>query len=46
VRSEEHRIREKAQLLWELAGKPQGSAEADWLGAERLVRSASASAAS
>ncbi|HZL57444.1 MAG TPA: DUF2934 domain-containing protein [Bryobacteraceae bacterium] len=46
VRSEEHRIREKAQLLWELAGKPQGSAEADWFGAERLVRSASASSAS
>lgn len=40
-RSEEQRIRDKARLLWELSGKPQGSAEADWLGAERLVRSGS-----
>jgi hypothetical protein len=43
ARSEEQLIREKARLLWELSGKPQGTAEADWLDAERLVRSASAS---
>lgn len=41
-RSEEDLIREKARLIWELSGKPQGTAEADWLSAERLVRSASA----
>jgi hypothetical protein len=40
TRPEEQLIREKARLLWELSGKPQGTAEADWLGAERLVRSA------
>jgi hypothetical protein len=42
ARSEEELIREKARVLWELSGKPQGTAEADWLGAERLVRCASA----
>jgi len=36
----EELIREKARTLWELSGKPQGTAEADWLLAERLVRSA------
>jgi predicted phage gp36 major capsid-like protein len=41
ARSEEDLIREKARLLWELSGRPQGTAEADWLDAERLVRSAS-----
>jgi hypothetical protein len=43
ARSQEELIREKARVLWELSGKPQGTAEADWLDAERLVRSASAS---
>ena len=41
ARSEEDRIREKARLLWELSGRPHGTAEADWLQAERLVRFAS-----
>jgi hypothetical protein len=41
ARSEEQLIREKAQMLWELSGRPQGTAEADWLQAERLVRFAS-----
>jgi hypothetical protein len=38
---DEPRIRQQAHLLWELSGKPQGTAETDWLRAERLVRSAS-----
>lgn len=42
LRNEEEHIREKARLVWELSGKPQNSAEADWLLAERLVRSAAA----
>ncbi|MDE3196588.1 MAG: DUF2934 domain-containing protein [Acidobacteriota bacterium] len=42
LHNEEAQIREKARLLWELSGKPQNSAEADWLLAERLVRSAAA----
>jgi len=41
ARSEEQLIREKARMLWELSGRPQGTAEADWLQAERLVRFAS-----
>jgi hypothetical protein len=40
--NEEEHIRQKAQMVWELSGKPQNSAEADWLLAERLVRSAAA----
>lgn len=34
-----------AHLLWELSGKPDGTALADWLHAERLVQSASAAVA-
>jgi len=34
----EDRIRETAQLLWELAGRPEGTAEFDWLRAEQLIR--------
>jgi hypothetical protein len=41
ARLEEQLIREKAQMLWESSGRPQGTAEADWLQAERLVRFAS-----
>ncbi|HVW83519.1 MAG TPA: DUF2934 domain-containing protein [Bryobacteraceae bacterium] len=37
---EEWRVRETAHLIWELSGRPQGSAETDWLSAERLVRTA------
>jgi len=41
---EKSRVRETARLLWEFSGKPQGTAEKDWLKAESLVRSASAGA--
>jgi hypothetical protein len=36
----EHRVRETAQLLWEMAGRPDGTAEGDWQKAEQLVHSA------
>jgi hypothetical protein len=39
------KVRAIARLLWELAGKPDGTALADWLRAERLVQSASAAVA-
>jgi len=39
---EKRRIRETAKLLWELAGKPMGTADSDWHRAEHLVRAASA----
>jgi hypothetical protein len=42
---EDGKVRAIASLLWELSGKPDGTAVADWLQAERLVQSASASAA-
>jgi len=38
----EHQIRETAQLLWELAGRPEGTAEGDWHRAEQLVHRAAA----
>jgi hypothetical protein len=41
----DYRIRGTAQLLWELSGKPEGTAEFDWQRAERIVRHAGASAA-
>jgi hypothetical protein len=41
---EEHHIRKTAQLLWELAGRPDGTAERDWRRAEQLVHAAAASA--
>jgi hypothetical protein len=37
------RVRETAQLLWEFAGCPQGTAERDWQRAEQLVHAATAS---
>jgi hypothetical protein len=37
------RVRETAQLLWEFAGRPQGTAERDWCRAEQLVHAATAS---
>lgn len=43
---DEGRIRETAQLVWELAGRPAGTAERDWRLAERLVHSAAASGCS
>ena len=39
------KVRAIARLLWELAGKPHGTALADWSRAERLVQSASAAIA-
>jgi hypothetical protein len=36
----EHHIRETARLLWEMAGRPEGSAERDWRRAEQLVHAA------
>lgn len=39
------KVRAIARLLWELAGKPDGTDKADWLHAERLVQSASAAIA-
>jgi hypothetical protein len=36
------RVKNIAALLWEMAGKPQGSADDDWYRAERVVRGASA----
>lgn len=41
--NKEHRIRQTARLLWEVAGRPDGSAEHDWSRAEQLVRRAAAS---
>jgi hypothetical protein len=42
ARVDESHIRETAQLLWEVAGRPEGSAERDWQRAEQLVRTAGA----
>lgn len=35
-------VKDIAQLLWVMAGKPQGSADDDWYRAERVVRHAAA----
>ena len=35
---EQDRVKSIAELFWQLSGKPQGSAEADWYRAERVVR--------
>jgi hypothetical protein len=37
---DEQQIRKTARLLWEFAGRPQGTAERDWQRAEKLVRTA------
>ena len=37
---ETRRVKGLAELFWELAGKPQGSADDDWYRAERVVRRA------
>src|SRR5271165_2634496 len=37
---EQERVRTTARLLWEFSGKPHGTAENDWLRAEKLVRAA------
>ena len=41
ARPPDGRVRAIARTLWETAGKPDGTAVADWLQAERLVQSAS-----
>jgi hypothetical protein len=41
---DEHHIRKTAQLLWEVAGRPDGTAECDWRRAEQLIHAAAASA--
>jgi hypothetical protein len=40
----EHHIRDTAQILWELAGRPEGTAECDLREAEELVHKAAAGA--
>lgn len=42
---QDRKVRAVARLLWELSGKPDDTAEADWFHAERLVQSASAAVA-
>jgi hypothetical protein len=42
---DEQRVRETAELLWEIAGRPDGTAECDWQRAEKLVHAAAVSAA-
>jgi Protein of unknown function (DUF2934) len=37
--STEEQVRQTARLLWELEGRPQGTAENDWRRAEQLIRS-------
>jgi hypothetical protein len=41
--SKEQSIRQTARLLWELAGRPDGTAERDWQRAEQLVHRTAAS---
>ncbi|HLJ16583.1 MAG TPA: DUF2934 domain-containing protein [Bryobacteraceae bacterium] len=36
------RIKELAELLWEVSGRPSGTADHDWYRAEEIVRRASA----
>lgn len=40
----QNHIRDTAHLLWEIAGKPDGTAEGDWHKAEKLVQQAAAAA--
>jgi hypothetical protein len=42
TRQDTRRVKGLAELLWELAGKPQGTADDDWYRAERVVRHAGA----
>ena len=41
---DEQQVRETARLLWEIAGRPEGTAECDWRRAEQLVHAVAASA--
>src|SRR5579872_6194117 len=36
--ADEQQIRKTARLIWEFAGRPEGTAEHDWHRAEKLVR--------
>lgn len=38
--ADEQQIRRTARLIWEFAGRPEGTAERDWQRAEKLVRAA------
>jgi hypothetical protein len=38
----ENRVRAVAQLLWESMGRPEGTADDDWLRAEQIVHRAMA----
>jgi multidrug resistance efflux pump len=38
ARRRQARVKSIAELFWELAGKPQGSADDDWYRAERVLR--------
>jgi len=38
--ADEQQIRKTARLIWEFAGRPEGTAESDWDKAEKLVQSA------
>jgi hypothetical protein len=44
ARHERQHVKTIAELLWQLNGKPQGSADDDWYRAERVVRYAEAEA--
>ncbi len=44
AQGEQTRVKDIAELLWELSGKPQGSADDDWYRAERVVRHVGAEA--
>jgi hypothetical protein len=42
IQLEANRVREIAELRWELAGKPDGTDEENWFRAEDIVRRATA----
>ena len=42
IQSQANRVRQVAELRWELAGKPEGTDEENWYRAEDIVRRATA----
>jgi hypothetical protein len=42
TRQRREHVKTIAELLWQLSGRPQGSAEDDWYRAERVIRRAEA----
>ncbi|HLH00648.1 MAG TPA: DUF2934 domain-containing protein [Bryobacteraceae bacterium] len=44
-RSHSHCVRTIAEILWESAGRPEGTADEDWRKAEEIVKAAAAVAA-